>query len=132
MGDHARKFAESHGWAGVVDRYAEVRRTGSFRGHRTGDGRAIVAVHDADGRKSYALSPRYDLRDHSPTGFEWGYAGSGPAQLALAMVAFATGDDGLAQASYQLFKDHVIARLDRDTAWSMPVADVAELVKAQV
>lgn len=32
-----------------------------------------------------ALPPRTDLVNHSPTGFEWGYAGSGPAQLALAL-----------------------------------------------
>jgi len=34
------------------------------------------------GRPSPA--PRSDLRNHSPNGFEWGYSGSGPAQLALA------------------------------------------------
>jgi Family of unknown function (DUF6166) len=34
-----------------------------------------------DGRR---LNPRLDLWNHSPTGFEWGYGGSGPAQLALA------------------------------------------------
>lgn len=32
-----------------------------------------------------ALDPRFDLRFHSPDGFEWGYGGSGPAQLALAL-----------------------------------------------
>ena len=31
------------------------------------------------------LNPRLDLYNHSPTGFEWGYCGSGPAQLALAI-----------------------------------------------
>ena len=33
------------------------------------------------------LDPRFDLWNHSPTGFEWGYGGSGPAQLALALLA---------------------------------------------
>src|SRR5439155_2970286 len=33
------------------------------------------------------LNPRLDLRKHSVTGFEWGYGGSGPAQLALALLA---------------------------------------------
>lgn len=32
------------------------------------------------------LAPRRDLFNHSPTGFEWGYGGSGPAQLALALM----------------------------------------------
>jgi hypothetical protein len=31
------------------------------------------------------LDPRHDLYNHSPDGFEWGYHGSGPAQLALAL-----------------------------------------------
>lgn len=33
-----------------------------------------------------SLNPRLDLFNHSPTGFEWGYGGSGPAQLALAIL----------------------------------------------
>lgn len=33
------------------------------------------------------LRPRHDLFNHSPDGFAWGYGGSGPAQLALAILA---------------------------------------------
>lgn len=33
------------------------------------------------------LPPRNDLKNHSPDGFEWAYAGSGLAQLALALLA---------------------------------------------
>lgn len=36
-----------------------------------------------DGR---ALPLRLGVRNHSPTGFSWGYNGSGPAQLALAIL----------------------------------------------
>ena len=58
-------------------------------------------------RKELAL--RLDLRNHSPTGFEWGYGGSGPAQLALALCADALGDDARAQAVYQHYKwQHVL------------------------
>jgi hypothetical protein len=31
------------------------------------------------------LDPRYDLRRLSQSGFEWGYGGAGPMQLALAV-----------------------------------------------
>lgn len=41
--------------------------------------RCVVQVV-VNGRRR-ALRPRNDIRDHSPTGFEWGYGGSGPAQL---------------------------------------------------
>jgi uncharacterized protein (DUF2249 family) len=54
----------------------------------------IILVIVADGRP---LPIRYDLRNHSPDGGEWGYHGSGPAQLSLALLAGTTDDDGLAQ-----------------------------------
>ena len=47
-------------------------------------------------------------------GAEWGYGGSGPAQLALALLADATGDDELAQSHYQRFKREVVAGFERD------------------
>ena len=36
------------------------------------------------------VEPSLVLRRHSPTGFEWGYGGSGPAQLALAILTTVT------------------------------------------
>jgi hypothetical protein len=59
----------------------------TYRGWREG----YAALVTVDGR---SLNPRLDLWNHSPTGFEWGYAGSGPSQLALAMLADHLGDDG--------------------------------------
>jgi hypothetical protein len=53
---------------------------------------------------------RLDLWNHSPTGFEFGYGGSGPAQLALAILADCCGDD-LAVTHHQAFKWAVIARI---------------------
>lgn len=47
-------------------------------------GPMVVAVEDGVER---ALDPRLDLANHSPTGFGWGYNGSGPAQTALAILA---------------------------------------------
>ena len=51
-----------------------------------------------------------ELAEVSPTGFEFGYGGSGPAQLALAILADCCGDE-LAVAYHQPFKWAVIARL---------------------
>ena len=56
------------------------------------------------------LPLRLDLWSHSPTGFEFGYGGSGPAQLALAILADCCGDEA-AVAYHQPFKWAVIARL---------------------
>ena len=52
------------------------------------------------------------LANHSPTGFSWGYGGSGPAQLALAVLLEIT-DEASALATYQDFKWAVIAQLPR-------------------
>ena len=59
-----------------------------------------------DGKK---LDPRRSQkhRNHSPDGFNWGYGGSGPAQLALAIMLELTDKaDG-----YQDFKWSVITPL---------------------
>jgi hypothetical protein len=78
-----------------------------YEGVRTDSG-CLVTV---DGRD---LPMRHELRNHSPDGAEWGYGGSGPAQLALALLADATGDDELAQGHYQRFKREVVAGFERD------------------
>jgi len=59
------------------------------------------------------LNPRLDLYNHSPTGFEWGYCGSGPAQLALAILADHLADDREALNLYQRFKWAVVVGLPR-------------------
>ena len=61
------------------------------------------------------LKPRTDLRNHSPDGFNWGYQGSGPAQLALALLCDVTGSDKLAATHYQRFKSDHVARWNQDS-----------------
>ena len=52
---------------------------------------------------------------HSPSGPEWGYLGSGPADCARS-VLLALTDEATADAHYQAFKADVIARLPDDGA----------------
>lgn len=49
------------------------------------------------------------VRNHSPTGFEFGYAGSGPSQTALAILLDVVGEQK-ALALYQNFKMAFIAQ----------------------
>jgi len=49
------------------------------------------------------------LVNHSPTGFSWGYGGSGPAQLALAILLSATQDEALTLRHYMAFKWQKVA-----------------------
>jgi uncharacterized protein (DUF2249 family) len=69
------------------------------------------------------LDPRLDLANKSPSGFEWGYLGSGPAQLALAILADHLEDDRKAQSLFQRFKEHVIAPI-QDDAWSIDSSEI--------
>ncbi len=64
------------------------------------------------------LDPRYDLRRHSTSGFEWGYEGSGPRQLALAILADHFGDDAKAVDQHGLFMEVVVAELEGDQ-WTL-------------
>ena len=75
-----------------------------YEGRR--EGHAVTVT--VDGRR---LNPRLDLWNHSPSGFEWGYGGSGPAQLALAILADHLGDDRQAFDFHHRFKWAVIAEL---------------------
>jgi|SRR5262245_282321 len=57
--------------------------------------------------------PSLKIWNHSPDGFAWGYGGSGPAQLALAVLLKFT-DSPTAVANYQSFKWEIISQLDQD------------------
>jgi len=63
-----------------------------------------------------ALSPKksQEVTNHSPDGFAWGYGGSGPAQLALAVLLELT-EEKTALSLYADFKWHYLAPLDIDS-----------------
>ena len=94
----------------------------TYSGVRT-DGGCAVTVADDDGCRG--LDPRFDLRTHSATGFEWGYGGSGPAQLALALAADVLGDDEAAQDVYQRLKFKVVSRLPAE-GWTLTEGELAD------
>ena len=75
---------------------------GIYEGKRTNGGLAVAV----DGTH---LDPRFDLCNHSPDGFECGYEGSGPAQLAVAILAHYLGDDFEAKTHYMRFTSRVIS-----------------------
>ena len=81
----------------------------------TGD-RKVVKVVEGE---ATPLPLRLDLANHSPTGFAWGYGGSGPAQLALALLADVLDDDERASRLHQRFKFRVIGRLPMYERWTM-------------
>lgn len=65
--------------------------------------------------------PSLAMRNHSPTGFAWGYEGSGPAQLALALLLHAGANAGEALDWYQDFKRQVVAHWPHGEPFEWPV-----------
>jgi hypothetical protein len=68
------------------------------------------------------LDARYDLLSASPSGFEWGYGGSGPAQLAIAILAHTYGE-GFACEYYQQFNREVVSELP-EKGWTLTKRDL--------
>ena len=79
----------------------------TYKGIRDGE----VTTVTVDG---VPLQTRLDLRALSLDGYEWGYVGSGPYQLALDILAHEL-DDRRALGNYRSFCENTIARLKLDT-----------------
>lgn len=111
-------------------RYEVRARGGDFPhyiGQRRGGSARVIRV-GGDGQRT-ELEPRHHLRNHSPDGFEWGYLGSGPAQLALAICADVFEDERKAVELYQIFKERVVARL-RHNRWRLTALEVRAALDA--
>jgi len=117
----------------------------TYTGRRDADGNTHVSVIYGNG-KAENLPWRLDLENHSPTGLEWGYGGSGPAQLALAILAdvlkapvrknrhtwHSDADDDprtIAIRLHQDFKWKFIAGLKRNEPWTIVEQAVLDFVR---
>jgi hypothetical protein len=92
-----------------------------FRGERTPLEEQNKVIFSIDGGQTWANLPLFlDEVNHSPTGFEWGYWGSGPAQLAYAVLrihcTLARGDpaEDTPRHNYQTFKQDFIGSIRKD------------------
>ena len=73
----------------------------------SGDADDVVLFREIDG--TARASVPHVVR-HSPSGIEWGYGGSGPADLARSVLV-ALADETTADGLYQRFKAEVVARI---------------------
>jgi len=91
-----------------------------YRGVRHTNGRTVVTVDGAplpfDGR-------------HSPTGLEWGYQGSGPAELARAILTHHNRGEPVAPTVYQHFKAIGPATWKADR-WTIATSDIDDALRA--
>ncbi len=112
---------------GFTEDWERIRRRDqkSYVGRRTQNGKCLV--HVAQGNLSRRLPLARNLLNHS-LAFEWGYAGSGPAQLALAILWDFLHDHSKAMRLHQGFKAMIVERLPKD-GWALPESVVKEAVE---
>lgn len=82
-------------------------------------GPTVVTVTDDQGTRPL----RHEAR-HNPTGFSWGYGGSGPADLARSLLADHLGyvpEPGV----YQRFKWATVARWPQGGRWTITSTEIA-------
>ncbi len=74
------------------------------------------------------LSPQRSLNvvNHSPDGFSWGYGGSGPHQLALAILLEEGLDPQDAIALHHGFCGRFVAALDMEKGWTITSEELSE------
>jgi hypothetical protein len=94
-----------------------------YEGVRTAESCKVVRWR---GSKKAFLPRRLGVRNHSPAGFNWGYNGSGPAQLALALCLEVVPESDALKV-YQSFKFSHVGRWSVQR-WTMTYEVLAELV----
>lgn len=115
---------DDHGTAQSATEADEVRYVGTRV-----RGRARVTAYP--GERKLTPSRSLQVERHSPSGFEWGYGGSGPAQLALAILLDYTDDVAVARSNYQQFKREVVSQLEctgPDGTWALTIAEIESVL----
>ena len=89
-------------------------------------GHRVVTINgrEIDPAKSQAVI------NHSPDGFNWGYGGSGPAQLALGIL-LELYPRAIALRYYQKLKNDIIARIPIDKDFSIPTGFITAWMRIQ-
>jgi len=95
-----------------------------FHGRRLPSGIAVDVVGEGGARRP--LNPRHDVVVHSEEGFDWGYGGYGPAQLALA-ICCELFRPSVATDVYQKVKRQFIETLQTDE-WELDAREVHAFV----
>ena len=95
-----------------------------YRGYRTQSCGPLPVTKDGE---PLSPVPSQKLYNHSPDGFQWGYGGSGPAQLALALLLDATGDPELSFELHQDFKWAFVATWDEK--WEITTEQIKAWIK---
>ena len=109
-----------------------MNRTFEGISHQSPFSRTVMIIDENRSVRELRPDRSHAVKNHSPDGFNWGYAGSGPAQLALAILLEVTDDEATALAHYQDFKVEVIARIkSQETDWEIEEAKIVAWLQAR-
>lgn len=94
-------------------------------------GPCVVWICDGDGfDRPLDPGPSQAVWNHSPDGFQWGYGGSGPAQLALAILLDLTQDKDLSVQRHQAFKHDFVCRWGNE--WTVGADQIRDWLKVKM
>ena len=105
----------------------KLRTGASYKGWRK-RGEACVAKVLADGR-TRGLNLMLHECNHSPSGPEWGYNGSGPAQLAFALCFDTTRSLRRTWRIYQRVKERLVAGFAHE-GWEITRKEALAVIQA--
>ncbi len=94
-----------------------------FKGHKTLLGHKYVTLNELE------LNPRFEIFSHARDGFDWGYMGSGPLQLAFAILYEIKGEEFAKVYKTEFAKD-VIKNLSPKN-WILESSDIIPWIHAQ-
>lgn len=97
---------------------------------RASSRRVFIGTHEDEDAAEIRPAESLKLRNHSPDGFSWGYTGSGPSQLALAILLEVAGR-AIAEHHYQEFKREIISGLPTDKDFVLEVDKIREWIKSK-
>lgn len=101
-----------------------------YTGQRLDGGACSVTAWEEGRPTLLDPKPSQRLLSHSPAGFEWGYEGSGPAQLALALLLDFSSDEELAVKHHHAFKQQIIAQIPQEeVSWRLKGEDIGSFLQ---
>lgn len=83
------------------------------------------------GETELDISRSLRIENKSPSGYSWGFHGSGPSQLSLAIMLEVCNSEHEAVRLYQQFKQDIIAFIPSDEDLVLPVAVVEKWLETQ-
>lgn len=84
-----------------------------------------IAKHVVEVQENGESHPLRHHLQHSPNGFNWGYSGSGPSELARSVLIDHLGVDEVDPRVAQRFKEEFVATWPMNGGWELKTETIA-------